>query len=215
ARWPACRRSSRALLRERPMPKTLRRRPRPPPTARTPQSQRLATLPSWRNRPPTRPRPRLNPLPTPRTPRRQAQSRPVRRGGAEGRIVQGRATKGRLFLGMAFAMHRRLIGRPLLATLFLVATSLSQARAVDMTILNVSYDPTREFYAAFNKVFAEHWQEATGEEITIEQSHGGSGAQARAVMNGLDADVVTLGIASDIDALVNAGLIGKNWKSRL
>jgi len=116
---------------------------------------------------------------------------------------------------MAFAMHRRLIGRPLLATLFLVATSLSQARAVDMTILNVSYDPTREFYAAFNKVFAEHWQEATGEEITIEQSHGGSGAQARAVMNGLDADVVTLGIASDIDALAKAGFVAKDWANRL
>jgi sulfate transport system substrate-binding protein len=84
-----------------------------------------------------------------------------------------------------------------------------------MTILNVSYDPTREFYAALDKAFTEHWRDATGEQITIEQSHGGSGAQARAVMNGLDADVVTFGIASDIDALAKAGLVAKNWQSRL
>ena len=75
------------------------------------------------------------------------------------------------------------------------------AALADSTILNVSYDPTREFYQAFNEAFAEHWQQETGEDVTIQQSHGGSGKQARAVIDGLEADVVTLALAYDIDEI--------------
>ena len=71
----------------------------------------------------------------------------------------------------------------------------------ETTLLNVSYDPTREFYRDFNAAFVEHWKKETGETITIEQSHGGSGKQARAVIDGLQADVVTLALAADIDAI--------------
>lgn len=83
-------------------------------------------------------------------------------------------------------------------------------------LLNVSYDPTREFYQEYNPAFARHWKETTGEEIEINQSHGGSGKQARAVIDGLDADVVTLALAYDVDALSEkASLIPKNWQTRL
>ena len=84
--------------------------------------------------------------------------------------------KGSLSPDAAPAPRRRIVGRLLVSVLFLVGTSLSEARGADMTILNVSYDPTRELYTAFNKVIAEHWRESTGEQITIEQSGGGSGA---------------------------------------
>ena len=83
------------------------------------------------------------------------------------------------------------------------------------TLLNVSYDPTREFYLAYDSLFAAHWKTETGEDVMIQQSHGGSGTQARAVIDGLDADVVTLGIPTDIDAIADQGLIAKNWASRL
>jgi sulfate/thiosulfate transport system substrate-binding protein len=86
----------------------------------------------------------------------------------------------------------------------------------DTTILNVSYDPTREFYQEFNEAFAEHWQQQTGEEVTIQQSHGGAGKQARAVIDGLEAHVVTLALAYDIDAIAErTGWIPKDWQSRL
>ena len=86
----------------------------------------------------------------------------------------------------------------------------------DTTILNVSYDPTREFYQDFNEAFAEHWQQQTGEEIAIQQSHGGAGKQARAVIDGLEADVVTLALAYDIDEIAaRSGWLPKNWQSRL
>ena len=92
-------------------------------------------------------------------------------------------------------------------------TSLAQA---DLTLLNVSYDPTRELYADFNKAFAKHWQDAGGEPVSIRQSHGGSGKQARSVIDGLEADVVTLALAYDIDAIAEkSGLIAKNWQSLL
>ncbi|HMP80171.1 MAG TPA: sulfate ABC transporter substrate-binding protein [Pirellulaceae bacterium] len=85
-----------------------------------------------------------------------------------------------------------------------------------VTLLNVSYDPTREFYAEFNELFAKHWQEAHGQRVTIDQSHGGSGKQARSVIDGLPADVVTLALAYDIDAIVaQGGLLEANWQSRL
>lgn len=78
-------------------------------------------------------------------------------------------------------------------------------------LLNVSYDPTREFYAAYNEIFAEYWKEKTGEEITVTQSHGGSGSQARSVIEGNEADVVTLALAHDVTAIEEAGLIESGW----
>ena len=85
-----------------------------------------------------------------------------------------------------------------------------------MTILNVSYDPTRELYDDYNAVFAKYWKAKTGQTVTIQQSNGGSGKQARAVIDGLPADVVTLGLAYDIDAIAQkTGLIPRNWQSRL
>nr|WP_294548796.1 sulfate ABC transporter substrate-binding protein [uncultured Rhodopila sp.] len=83
------------------------------------------------------------------------------------------------------------------------------------TLLNVSYDPTRELYRAINPAFVAAWKAKTGEEISINQSHGGSGAQSRAVLEGLQADVVTLALAADIDALAKRGLVAANWQTRL
>jgi len=86
----------------------------------------------------------------------------------------------------------------------------------EIILLNVSYDPTRELYQEFNDAFARHWQAETGQKVTIRQSHGGAGKQARAVIDGLEADVVTLALAYDIDAISEkAGLIPKDWQSRL
>ena len=90
------------------------------------------------------------------------------------------------------------------------------ARAAQDTLLNVSYDPTRELYDDYNKAFVAHWKAKTGQTIAIRQSHGGSGKQARTVIDGLPADVVTLALAGDIDALVTQGkLLPANWQSRL
>lgn len=85
----------------------------------------------------------------------------------------------------------------------------------DTTILNVSYDPTRELYKAYDEAFAAHWKAETGETVTIQQSHGGSGAQARAVIDGLDADVVTLALESDINAIVDKSKkINPDWRTK-
>ena len=90
------------------------------------------------------------------------------------------------------------------------------AEAKSVTLLNASYDPTRELYQAINKAFTAQWKEKTGDDVTINQSHGGSGKQARAVIDGLDADVVTLGLAYDIDAIAEKGnLLPKDWQKRL
>ena len=90
------------------------------------------------------------------------------------------------------------------------------AEAKDLTLLNASYDPTRELYHDYNEVFARHWKETTGDNLTIRQSNGGSGAQARAVIDGLEADVVTLGLAYDIDVIADkAKLLPEDWQSRL
>jgi sulfate/thiosulfate transport system substrate-binding protein len=89
------------------------------------------------------------------------------------------------------------------------------ADAQDITILNVSYDPTRELYQEFNQAFAKHWKAKTGKNVTINQSHGGSGKQARSVIDGLQADVVTLALAYDIDAIAKAGMIKPDWQKRL
>ncbi|HEX4122986.1 MAG TPA: sulfate ABC transporter substrate-binding protein [Verrucomicrobiae bacterium] len=93
---------------------------------------------------------------------------------------------------------------------------LLPARGGDVSLLNVSYDPTREFYTEINAAFAKDWKAKTGDTVTVRQSHGGSGKQARAVIDGLEADVVTLALAWDIDALHNkAQLLPENWQQRL
>ena len=93
---------------------------------------------------------------------------------------------------------------------------IATAGAAETSLLNVSYDPTRELYDDYNKAFAAYWKKKTGQDVTIRQSHGGSGKQARTVIDGLQADVVTLALAYDIDALVKQGkLLPANWQSRL
>lgn len=82
------------------------------------------------------------------------------------------------------------------------------------TFLNVSYDPTREFYQEYNQAFGQYWKQRTGQEVDFKQSHGGSGKQARSVVDGLQADVVTLALANDIDEIANAGLIRKDWQKQ-
>jgi sulfate/thiosulfate-binding protein len=84
-----------------------------------------------------------------------------------------------------------------------------------VTLLNVSYDPTRELYADFDAAFGKHWLEKTGQTVTVKQSHGGSGAQARSVIDGLEADVATLALAYDIDAIQQSGLVAAGWQQRL
>ena len=101
--------------------------------------------------------------------------------------------------------------RILLALIFLLAALPAAA----MTLLNVSYDPTRELYQDFNAAFAKHWKAKTGQDVTVQQSHGGSGKQARSVSDGLEADVVTLALAYDIDAIAASGLLPKNWQALL
>src|SRR5438874_800101 len=110
---------------------------------------------------------------------------------------------------------RRLQGLRALAVAVLASLSGVTAASADTTLLNASYDPTRELYKAFDGAFAAYWKQKGGETVTINQSHGGSGAQARAVIDGLDADVVTLAVESDIDAIAATGKIAKNWKTRL
>ncbi|MGH8246468.1 MAG: sulfate ABC transporter substrate-binding protein [Gammaproteobacteria bacterium] len=88
--------------------------------------------------------------------------------------------------------------------------------AKEISLLNVSYDPTRELYQEYNAAFAKHWQKKTGDSVTVKQSHGGSGKQARAVIDGIEADVVTLALASDIDAIAEkSGLLRKSWQAEL
>jgi sulfate transport system substrate-binding protein len=101
------------------------------------------------------------------------------------------------------------------AALLLAAAAPLAALAADLTLLNVSYDPTREFYDQINKAFAAEWKAATGGTVAIKQSHGGSGKQARAVIDGLEADVVTLALAYDIDAIAARGLTAVDWQARL
>jgi len=103
-----------------------------------------------------------------------------------------------------------------IAVLFASLFAASAAQAKEVKLLNVSYDPTRELYQAVNPVFAAHWKGQTGDDVVIKQSHGGSSKQARSIIDGLEADVATLGIASDIDALHEHGdLLPDNWQTRL
>lgn len=103
--------------------------------------------------------------------------------------------------------------RPVLTLFTVLVASLALAQSV--TLLNVSYDPTRELYADLNAAFTIYWKDKTGQTVTFNQSHGGSGAQARAVIDGLEADVVTLALAYDIDQIADRGLLSKDWAKRL
>ncbi|MGB3276678.1 MAG: sulfate ABC transporter substrate-binding protein [Castellaniella sp.] len=110
---------------------------------------------------------------------------------------------------MRFRFPRQLL--VLAATLGLTGA----AHAADVTLLNASYDPTRELYQAYNAAFAQYWQDKTGDHVTVRQSHGGSGKQARSVIDGLQADVVTLALAPDIDAIAARGAIRPDWQQQL
>jgi sulfate transport system substrate-binding protein len=96
-----------------------------------------------------------------------------------------------------------------------IALALTGSAIAETTLLNVSYDPTRELYQEFNPAFGKYWKAKTGEEITFKASHGGSGKQARAVIDGLEADVVTLALGGDVDAIAEKGLIAPDWQKRL
>ncbi|MGB3451811.1 MAG: sulfate ABC transporter substrate-binding protein [Giesbergeria sp.] len=110
--------------------------------------------------------------------------------------------------------RRHFIKFPLAAAV--LTLSAASALAQNVTLLNVSYDPTRELYVEFNQAFARHWKARTGQDVTIKQSHGGSGKQARSIIDGLEADVATLALAGDTDALHNnGGWIPKDWQKRL
>jgi sulfate/thiosulfate transport system substrate-binding protein len=102
-----------------------------------------------------------------------------------------------------------------LAVVFGAARIASRVQAQQIVLLNVSYDPTRELYREYNEAFAKYWRNKTGQTVTVRASHGGSGSQARAVIDGLEADVVTLALAWDVDAIANAGLVDKGWQKRL
>lgn len=113
-----------------------------------------------------------------------------------------------------FATLRQVVRHAALAAALGAAAVAAQAK--DVTLLNVSYDPTREFYVDFNKAFAAHWKAKTGDTVTVKQSHGGSGKQARSVIDGLEADVVTLALAYDIDEIAEKGkLLPATWQARL
>ncbi len=108
---------------------------------------------------------------------------------------------------------RKLVGTAL--ALALAAGLAASAARAETTLLNVSYDPTRELYKAYNEAFAAHWKKETGEDVKIDASHGGSGKQARSVIDGLEADVVTLALAYDIDEIAKNGLLAPDWQKRL
>jgi len=105
--------------------------------------------------------------------------------------------------------------RSLTISLAVLAAGLAGASAKEIKLLNVSYDPTRELYVEFNAAFAKHWESKTGDKVTIQQSHGGSSKQARSVIDGLPADVVTLALAYDVDAIAEKGkLFPADWQKR-
>ena len=112
-------------------------------------------------------------------------------------------------------IHYSQTRRALVAAVFVAISGLVASQPA-VSLLNVSYDPTRELYVEYNQAFARYWKGKTGQDVTIKQSHGGSGKQARSVIDGLDADVVTLALAGDIDALYkNGGWIAQDWQKRL
>src|SRR5688572_20606862 len=107
----------------------------------------------------------------------------------------------------------KLLSRTILAGA--LALALAATASAQTQLLNVSYDPTRELYVAVNAAFAKYWKAKTGQDIRFRQSHGGSGSQSRAAIDRLEADVVTLALAYDIDAVANSGLIHKDWQKRM
>ncbi len=112
--------------------------------------------------------------------------------------------------------NSKIMRRLLTALTFAIATTGASLPALaQSSLLNVSYDPTRELYQDFNKAFAAHWKAKAGETVNIKASHGGSGKQARSVIDGLEADVVTLALAYDIDALADRNLLGLDWQKKL
>jgi sulfate/thiosulfate transport system substrate-binding protein len=117
---------------------------------------------------------------------------------------------------MTLVFSRRRVSAALLAAPVFGGMLFASPAFAETTLLNVSYDPTREFYKAFNEIFAADWKAKTGEAVTIKQSHGGSGKQTRAVIDGLDADVVTLALAGDIDQIAKkTKKLSENWAKRL
>lgn len=110
---------------------------------------------------------------------------------------------------------KKMIGGGAIVVTAVLALGASAVHAKEVTLLNVSYDPTRELYQEFNQAFAKEWKIKTGDDVKVKQSHGGSGKQARSVIDGLDADVVTLALASDIDAIAARGFIAKDWQQHL
>ena len=126
-----------------------------------------------------------------------------------------------MYEGKNNMIQRQHFLKTLLATALLTVSGIAAAQApaptpASVSLLNVSYDPTRELYVEFNAAFAKHWKAQTGQDVTIKQSHGGSGKQARSVIDGIDADVVTLALAGDVDALYkNGAIIPQDWQKRL
>lgn len=112
----------------------------------------------------------------------------------------------------SFSTLRRALLGGTAAALLLAVPGFAQAQT---TLLNASYDVSREFYKDYNKAFAAHWKKSTGQDLTLNQSHGGSSKQARAVIEGLDADVITMNQALDIDVVADAGLLARDWARRL
>lgn len=112
-------------------------------------------------------------------------------------------------------LKKFLLALAVTASLASVAMTAVAAPAPPVTLLNVSYDPTREFYDEYNKLFVKYWKDKTGQDVKVTQSHGGSGTQARSVIEGLNADVVTLALAYDIDKIASRKLIASDWQIRL
>lgn len=122
----------------------------------------------------------------------------------------------RIRSSISYRMRAPVIALAVAATAIAVLAGPTAASAQDVTLINVSYDPTRELYRAVNDAFAKEWQAKTGQKVTIRASHGGSGRQARSVIDGLDADVVTLALAGDIDAIAHESKkLPDNWQTRL
>ena len=107
------------------------------------------------------------------------------------------------------------LARSLVVAAIALCFARTPSRAAEIKLLNVSYDPTRELYQDVNAAFVKQWKEKTGNTVVVNQSHGGSGKQARTVIDGLEADVVTLALAYDIDAIAGSGLLPRTWQSRL